>query len=139
MTPTDLAHLNIRHNRPLYEELHPVIYRTIVVLALWLVVSVWVFFSGGGYDDLSFAVVTGLFVIAIGIPALLWLTWRRNSAAGTDAASPRFSDWRSGDLATWTGRHAATRAAIEALLPIAAVAFGITAIGLVFYLAGSAA
>jgi hypothetical protein len=138
MTQFDLTRLDIRHNRPLYDGLHPVIYRAIVVLALWLVVSVWVFFSGSaGYDDLSFAVVTGLFVIAIAIPGLLWLTWRRNSDEGHNATPPRFRDWRSGDLATWTGRHAAPRAAIEALLPIAAVAFGMTAIGLVFLFAAT--
>jgi len=36
-------------------------------------------------------VVTGLFAIAI--PALLWLTWRRNADDATDDSHLSFRDW----------------------------------------------
>jgi hypothetical protein len=117
------------------ENLHPVVYTAIIALALWLIVSAWVFFGGADYDGITLVVVTGLFVVAIGIPVLLWRIWQRNADHSGDAPVPSFRDWRSGELATWTGRHAATAAVIETLLPIAAVAFGMTAIGLVFLLA----
>jgi len=117
---------------PVYDGLHPRIYAIIIALAVWLLMSAWLFFGGLGYDDMLLTVVTGLFVVSIGIPVLLWLTWRRNADHGDDGPAPSFRDWRSGEFATWTGRHVASGAAIETLLPIAAVAFGMTAIGLVF-------
>ena len=127
--------LPVPRDRAVYDGLHPVVWRAIVALALWLVVSAWVFFGGADYDGITLAVVTGLFVVAIGIPVLLWRTWQRRADHSEDAPTPSFRDWRSGEFATWTGRHAASGAAIETLLPIAAVAFGMTAIGLVFVLA----
>ena len=50
------------------ENLHPVVYTAIIALALWLVVSAWVFFGGADYDGITLVVVTGLFLVAIGIP-----------------------------------------------------------------------
>ena len=38
-----------------------------------------------------------------------------------------FRDWRSGDFAVWGSRVHGTDAAIDMLLPLAAVAFGLTA------------
>ena len=127
--------LPVPQGPPVYDGLHPVIWRAIIALALWLVVSVWVFFGASGYTDVNAAVVTGLFIVAIAIPTLLWLTWRRHAGDAADTAVPSFHDWRAGDFDTWTGRHRGARAAIEALLPIAAVAFGMTAFGLVYHLA----
>jgi len=121
------------------DSLHPRVYAAIIALALWLVVSAWAFFGGADYDGITLVVVTGLFVVAIAIPALLWLTWRRNDEHAADDAAPSFHEWRACELATWTGRHDATQSAIEVLLPIAAVAFGMTAIGLVFLFTGMAA
>jgi hypothetical protein len=42
------------------------------------------FFDSGPYEAWLDVVVTGLFVIAIAIPALLWLTWRRNADDARD-------------------------------------------------------
>jgi hypothetical protein len=131
----DRAPLEAEPNVAVQDNLHPAVYAAIIGLALWLVVSAWVFFGGADYDGITLVVVTGLFVVAIGIPVLLWRTWQRRADHSDDAPVPSFRDWRSGEFATWTGRHAATGAAIETLLPIAAVAFGMTAIGLVFVLA----
>lgn len=44
----------------------------------------------------------------------------------------RFRDWASGDSATWTDRGKAANAAVEILLPLGAIAFGMTAIVIVF-------
>jgi hypothetical protein len=43
-----------------------------------------------------------------------------------------FRDWRSGEFAVWQARLRGLHAAIDILLPLAAVAFGLTAIGIVF-------
>ena len=67
----------VRDNRP-NDELHPLIYQSLIGLTIWLVLSVWGSFSRGAYEGLTLSVITLFFVILVGIPVLLWLTWRRN-------------------------------------------------------------
>jgi hypothetical protein len=43
-----------------------------------------------------------------------------------------FRDWRIGDFAVWGSKLHSTHAAADMLLPLAAVALGLTAIGIVF-------
>ena len=50
-----------------------------------------------------------------------------------------FHDWRTGDFAVWGSKLHGTDAAIDMLLPLAAVAFGLTAIGIVFLIAAATA
>ena len=131
------AHLPVpaRHNRP-NDELHPLIYQSIVGLTIWLVLSIWALFSRGAYVGLILAVITLFFLVAVGIPALIWLTWRRN--AGLNAQHdyvPSFSEWAMHPFATRTGGIRGREAAIQILLPIAAVAFGMTLFGLAFLFA----
>ena len=71
--------LPVRYNRPANDELHPWIYRAIVGLTIWLVLSVWALFSRGAYEGLTLSVITLFFVILVGIPVILWLTWREIS------------------------------------------------------------
>lgn len=127
--------LPVRHNRP-NDELHPLIYRAIVGLTIWLVLSVWALFSRGEYEGLTLSVITLFFVILIGIPALLWLTWRRNIDANDQHNDVEpFGEWVSHPFVTWTGRISSREAAMQILLPIAAVAFGMTIFGLAFLFA----
>src|SRR5262249_26202934 len=84
-------------------------------------------------------VVTGLFIIAIAIPALLWLTWRRNADGARDDSHPSFRDWAVGEFDTLTGPVKGANATAEVLLPIAAVAVGMTVLGLVFHIIASGA
>src|SRR5262245_56574641 len=71
--------LPVRYNPPATDELHPWVYRAIIGLTIWLVLSVWVLFSRGAYESLTLSVITLFFLILVGIPVLLWLTWRRNT------------------------------------------------------------
>ena len=81
---------------------------------------------------LLLAVVTGFFLMAMAIPLLLWLTWRRHRDASTaQADSASFRHWASGDFAVWQGRLAGSEAAVQVILPIAAVSIGLTLIGIV--------
>jgi hypothetical protein len=50
-----------------------------------------------------------------------------------------FHDWRIGDFAVWDSKLHGMHAAIDMLLPLAAVAFGLTALGIVFLICASAA
>lgn len=123
-----------RHDQPAHQGLHPLIYGSIIGLALWFVLSVWLLFNTGAYVGLSFAMITVFFVVIVAIPLLLWTTWRHNAAPGqTRTTSESFQDWAREDFATWTGGLSGHEAATQILLPIAAVCIGITIFGLVFY------
>ena len=74
-------------------------------LALRIVLSAWVFFGGWDYMGLALAVVTGFFLMAIAIPLLPWLTWRRHREPGAaECGSGSFRHWAFGDFAVWQGR-----------------------------------
>jgi len=122
-----------RHERPVTDELHPRIYLAIVGLTVWMVLSIWALFSGSGYVGLIFAVVTLFFLIALGLPALIWLTWRRNTEAAEQGPSAEaLHVWMMREFSTWTGELSGRAAAMQILLPIVAVALGMTIFGLVF-------
>jgi len=113
------------------DELHPLVYRSIVGLTIWLVLSVWALFSRGVYVGLTLSVITLFFVVLVGIPVILWLTWRHNTEPDTRRVEP-FAEWTSHAFETWTGRVSGLEASMQILLPIAAVAIGMTIFGLVF-------
>jgi hypothetical protein len=117
------------------DELHPWIYSAVVGLTIWLVLSVWLLFSRGSYEGLTLAVITLFFTVLVGIPILLWLTWRHNAAPHEhgDGSAP-FDEWSAKTFETWTGDLSGRHASIQILLPIAAVAIGMTVFGLVFML-----
>jgi hypothetical protein len=75
----------------------------------------------------------------IDVPALLWLTWCRNADGARDDSHLSFHDWAVGDFDTLTGPVKGANATVEVLLPIAAVAVGMTVLGLVFHIIASAA
>ena len=128
--------LPVRLNRPTNDELHPLVYRSIIGLTIWLVLSVWVLFSRGEYEGLTLAVITLFFVVLVGIPVLLWLTWRRNIDPNEQQSyTAPFGEWISRPFVTWTGGISGREAAVQILLPIAAVAFGMTIFGLAFLFA----
>src|SRR5262249_1125695 len=76
------------------------------------------------------------FVVLVGIPVILWLTWRRNTDLNEqhDNVAP-YREWSSGSFETWTGGVSGREASMQILLPIAAVAFVMTIFGLVFVFA----
>jgi hypothetical protein len=128
---TDL--LPVRLNQPTNDELHPLVYHSMIGLTIWLVLSVWVLFSRGEYEGLTLSVITLFFIVLVGIPVLLWLTWRRNVDPNErhSCVAP-FTEWTSHSFESWTGSVSGRAAAIQILLPIAAVAFGMTIFGLTF-------
>jgi hypothetical protein len=134
-----MAQHNANQDSPISESLHPLVNMAIIGLVLMFVAAVWMFFDSGPYEAWLDVVVTGLFVIAIAIPALLWLTWRRNADDARDDSHLSFRDWAAGDFDTLTGPVKGANATAEVLLPIAAVAVGMTVLGLVFHIIASGA
>jgi hypothetical protein len=102
-----------------------------VALAVWLLISIWAF-NGGLYTDYLFMIVTGLIVFAVLIPAALWWTRRRHRTVSSKEES--FRRWESEEFATWQGRLSGREAALQILLPIAAVSFGMTIFAIVEHL-----
>jgi len=115
-------------------DFHPTVYKIVAGLAVWFVLAAWIF-SGGGTTDFMLVVVTGVFVVTLGIPAMLALT-RRGRGDPHDVPRGQFGDWASREVHILTGPVKGIFAAIETMLPIAAVAIGMTLFGLVVHLAG---
>jgi hypothetical protein len=124
----------IQHNRPVSDSLHPRVYQSMVGLLMLYVVSVWLLFGDDSQNALVYTVVTGLFVVAIMIPFVLWRTWCRNRGRDAPEPSTTFRDWACREFDTCTGRARGSTAAVEALLPIAAVAVGMMALAFVYFL-----
>ncbi len=122
-----------RHKQSIRDGLHPLVYRSIIALTVWLVLSVWIFFNRGAYTGLTLAMITLFFLIVVSIPVLIWKSWQHN-APPEETREPveSFDAWASQSFATWTGALSGREAAMQILLPIAAVAVGMTIFGLVF-------
>jgi Na+/glutamate symporter len=123
----------VRHSST--DELHPKIYAAAIGLTIWFVLSVWVLFSRGTYVGLSDSVITLFFAVLVGVPVMLWLSWRHNTdPQDQNGEAAPFRQWAANSFETSTGGISGREASIQILLPIAAVAIGITIFGLVFVL-----
>ena len=126
----------LAHNRPVFDQLHPRIWGAAAGLIAWFAVMAWILFDRSSDATLSLMFVTVLFAVAIGLPWTLSLVWRKCQLPHEGHAKPTsFHDWTDGDLAVWGARLRARDAAIDVLLPLAAVSLGLTAIGIVFVIA----
>lgn len=130
---------NSSRNGPVSDQLHPFVYMAAVGLVLLFAVSAWASFDDGGYAGFILAVMSGFFFIAVVIPSTLWLIWRRDRDVDTARDEDiSWRDWVRGQFDTYAGRRKATVAVIEILLPLAAVAFGMTGLGMVFHFMAAA-
>ena len=66
-----MAKHNANQDSSISDSLHPFVNIAIIGLVLMFVAAVWMFFDSDPYEAWLDVVVTGLFVIAIAIPALL--------------------------------------------------------------------
>jgi hypothetical protein len=135
----------IPYRQPPSDHLHPMVYMTAIGLVLGFVVAAWLFFDRQlsferqNDSSLLLGMVSYLLLIAIALPLIMWRVWRshRQRASAPDQATS-FRDWADGEFEVSGSRLKGRDAAIDALLPIAAVAFGLLAIGLVFVLTPAA-
>jgi hypothetical protein len=123
----------VAHNKPVFDQLHPRIFGTAIGLVAWFALMAWTLFDRGGDASLSLMFVTVLFVVAVLLPWSLSLVWKKYQLPYEQhPQQTSLRDWRAGDFAVWGARLHGTHAAIDVLLPLAAVSFGLTAIGIVF-------
>jgi hypothetical protein len=118
--------------RPVTTTLDRRIYATVVGLAVWLILSVWLFAGAGVMDYLLF-VVSGF--IAIVVSLILILSRVGRTAATRQGDLPSLREWARWDFEIGQGgdrsRLSSVQAATQILLPITAVAFGMTLFGVV--------
>ena len=110
--------------------LHPGVYWVLAGLSVWFVFSVWIFFSGVGSTDYLLAIAGGFILLVVALQFLL----SRVRGMKDSQRQPSYHEWKSWSFDTWTGRLRGSQAAAEILLPVAAVAFGMTAFGIVLHL-----
>jgi hypothetical protein len=123
----------VAHNKPVFDQLHPRIYGIAVGLIAWFALMAWVLFDRSSDVSLSLAFVSLLFLVAVLLPwsmSLIWKKYQMPYERHPQQAS--FRDWRAGDFAVWGAKLHGTHAAIDVLLPLMAVSFGLMGIGIVF-------
>jgi hypothetical protein len=127
----------IPHNRPIFDQLHPNIYKAAVGLVALFVVAAWSFFDRKNDIGLPLAMVSVLLLMAVLVPWSISRVWQRHSADHQNYPRIAFHDWKIGDFAVWGSNVRSMHAAIDMLLPLAAVAFGLVALGIVFLVCAS--
>jgi hypothetical protein len=135
-----MTNSNPRTRQPGNDRLHPLVYLALGFAALWFAVAAWGF-AGERYTDYLLVIVSGFALVAVAIPVVLWRTGTRHgrSPDQSDRSCPTFRDWIKGDFVTWQDRSKGSNAAIEVLLPLGAIAIGMTAIAIVFAVTAHAA
>jgi hypothetical protein len=121
-----------RQQQPAATHLHPIVYAALLGFVSWLVIAVWGF-ARDGLTDYLMVIVSGFIVLFAAIPATLFLMARSQRTADEDSGHDQesFRDWARGEFGTWQDRVRGANAAVEILLPIAALAVGMTAFAVV--------
>ena len=119
---------------PSTDRLPLAVYAALAGFVLWMVIAAWGF-AGPGYADVALTVVTGLLLVAIAIPFVLWRVARANDPE--QRTPEKFSRWASGQFEIWQDRQKGAAAATEIVMPLAAAAIGMTAFAIVFHYAAA--
>ena len=124
----------VRPDLPVSQGLPRQVYWLIIALAIWLVVSAWGFI-GGGYDKLVLVIVSLFIAVAVGLPLVLgMIAYRHRRALGGNWDEASLGDWAHSQFNAHSGLTRGSTAIIEVLLPICAVAFGMTLFAIVHFL-----
>ena len=126
-----------REDRPAASDLHPLVYVAFAGIVSWLVLAIWGF-AGEGYADYLLVIVSAFIILFfVALPFTLWQMARRHQDPA-EADRTRFRDWAAGEFETAQGQIKGSGAAVEVLLPMAAIAVGMTAFAIVFHLVHAA-
>ena len=127
-----MAEQNANQDSLISDSLHPLVNMAIIGLVLMFVAAVWMFFDSDTYEAWLDVVITGLFVIempfphCVGLPGAGMRTVRGTRVILVFAIGP-WANSRPGPVPS-----KGANATAEVLLPIAAVAVGMTVLGLAF-------
>jgi L-asparagine transporter-like permease len=109
--------------------MHPRVYTILIGLTAWFALAVWSF-AGVGLVNYLLFVVCGFLFVAV---ALMLILSSVGHTTAREDQKPSFRDWARRGYETWAGEVSGAEAATQILLPIAAAAVGMTAIGIIFY------
>jgi hypothetical protein len=125
------------NRRPASSRLHPWIYAAIFGLALFYILSAWFGFAGSGYTDYLLMIASFFVLGALALPFIAWRAWRHSRGLRAEREGREtFRQWARGEFDIGQGHVSGATAAVEILLPIAAVAFGMMAFAIVARLVG---
>lgn len=114
--------------RPHTAHLHPRVYTAMAGLAVLFVLATWYGFGASSYIDYLLVIVTAFLAMVVALPLLAWRQWHEHPTRGPhDVERDTFHAWAEHDVDTFTGTTSGRSAAIEILLPLCAVAFGMLA------------
>jgi hypothetical protein len=120
-----------RRNTLISREFPREIYWIITGLGIWLAISIWGF-CGSGFTALVMAIISLLIAGAVGLASLVALATRRPRHGEPPDGS--FQRWLGDGFEAHTGRLSGAAAAIQLILPLAAVSFGMTLFAVVRHL-----
>lgn len=114
--------------RPHTGHLHPRVYGAMLGLTAVYMLSAWYGFGANSYTDYLLVIVSAFLLMVVALPLLIWRQWRGHPTRGPHGVErDTFRDWADHDFDTFTGTTTGRGAAIEILLPLGAVAFGMLA------------
>ncbi|GAB1717307.1 MAG: hypothetical protein NTAFB05_23490 [Nitrobacter sp.] len=132
---------HVAHNHPAnetYTQLHSTVPKIAAGFVAWFVLMAWLFFDRQSLVALPLAFITVLFLVAGLCFSASFLVWfRHRPGYDSHPSEVPFRDWITGKFAVWGSQQSAGQAATEILLPMAAAAFGITVMGLIYTISGS--
>lgn len=122
-----------RRNTLIAREFPREIYWIIIGLGIWLAISIWGF-CGSGFTALVMAIISLLIAVAVGLASVVALATRRRRAPDSEPPDGSFQRWLGDSFEAHTGRLSGAAAAIQVILPLAAVSFGMTLFAVVRHL-----
>ena len=123
--------------RPSTNWMHPRVHTILIAVTAWFALAVWSF-AGQGIVNYLLFIVSGFIFVAVALPLILSYVGRDSRAATHDESAPSLRDWAKCEYETSAGKLSGAEAATQILLPVAAAAVGMTAIGLIFYFSAPA-
>jgi hypothetical protein len=135
---TSMTRELVAHNRPTFDQLHSAIPKIAAGLVTWFVLMAWIFFDKQSVVGLPLAFITVLFlVVGLSFSGLFLVSYRHQPDYPSHPNEVPFRDWIMGNFSVWGSQQSAGQAATEILLPMAAAAFGMTAMGTIYAISTS--
>ncbi|MGY3610057.1 MULTISPECIES: hypothetical protein [unclassified Bradyrhizobium] len=101
----------------------------------FFVLAAWILFDRQNDTELPLAIVNLFLLVAVMLPYLLWRTWRNHQRLPPSlTTNSGFRKWTNESAPGLAEPLKGSDAAIDMLLSLASVAFGLLALGIVFNL-----
>lgn len=117
--------------------IHPRVHTILIAVTAWFALAVWSF-AGQGIVNYLLFIVSGFIFVAVALPLILSRVGHDGRDATREEKAPSLRDWAKWEYETLAGKVSGAEATAQILLPIAAAAIGMTAIGIIFYFSAPA-